>query len=66
MSVIRKKRVEMKIPQKEMCKALGISQSTLSMWETGASRPSSHRLIGLADYFHCTVDELLDRPAAGT
>ena len=39
----------------------GISQSTLSKYESGALLPTGDNLIILADYYKTSVDFLLDR-----
>ncbi len=39
----------------------GISQSTLSKYESGELLPTAENLIILADYFNTSTDYLLDR-----
>lgn len=39
----------------------GISQSTLSKYESGEQLPTGENLIILADYYNTSVDFLLDR-----
>lgn len=46
---------------KELSKATGISQGNISDWLNGRSKPSSDKLILIADYFDCSVDYLLGR-----
>lgn len=48
-----------KLTQIEIAKELGVSHTTVSMWETGAALPRAGKLIKLADILDCTVDELL-------
>lgn len=48
-----------KLTQIEIAKELGVSHTTVSMWETGAALPRAGKLIKLADILGCTVDELL-------
>jgi len=38
----------------------GITKSTFTDWKTGRSKPKVEKLKILADYFGCTVDELLE------
>lgn len=45
--------------QAELAEALGISRTTVSMWETGDSLPRADKLPLLAKILDCTVDELL-------
>lgn len=44
----------------EVADYMGVSVTTISMWETGAYLPKSDKLKKLADYYGCTVDALLD------
>lgn len=46
------------ISQAKLAKALGVSQSTVAMWEVGKSRPEYDTLMKLAEYFSISVDEL--------
>lgn len=39
----------------------GISQSTLSKYESGDMTPTTDNLIILADYYHTSLDFLMDR-----
>ncbi len=47
------------VTQKDVAHALGVAQSTVSMWETGRNFPRVHMLSALAGVLHCTVNELL-------
>lgn len=49
------------IRQREIAELLHISQNTYSQYETGAIALTAEVLITLADYYHCSVDYLLDR-----
>ena len=40
---------------------LGMSQNTISRYETGAREPSNDELIAIADYFDVSIDYLLGR-----
>ena len=44
----------------EVADYMGVSQTTISMWETGAYLPKSDKLKKLAEYYGCSVDALLD------
>lgn len=56
LSMLRK---QVGVTQKAVAEALGVSQSTVSMWETGRNFPRVYMLPALAEVFHCTVDDLL-------
>lgn len=47
------------INQAEIAKMIGVSRSTVSMWEIGASQPSNELLIKLSQILDTSVDELL-------
>lgn len=56
---IKKVRESKNMTQTELAYKLGISRTTISMWETGDSLPRADKLIKLAEILNCTVDELL-------
>ena len=41
-------------------KELGVTASTLYNWESGAYMPRADKLKQLAEFYGCTVDELLE------
>ena len=43
-----------------LAKDLGVHVSTVTNWRNGAE-PKADNLVELADYFHVSVDALLDR-----
>lgn len=49
------------IRQREVAEYLHISQNTYSQYETGVIALTADVLIRLAEYYHCSVDYLLDR-----
>lgn len=55
---IREKR---NINQLKLAIDIGITQESISKYETGKAFPSKDVLIKLADYLNCSVDYLLDR-----
>ena len=59
MTKIKKSRVSIGMTQDELGKRLGVKQPTITMWETGQTRPRAQLLPKLADILGCTVDELL-------
>lgn len=49
------------IKQRELAELLHVSQNTYSQYETGTISLTAEVLIKLADYYHCSIDYLLDR-----
>ena len=47
------------LSQEALADTLNVSRQTVSKWESGAATPEVDKLIALADYFHCTLDQLL-------
>ncbi len=58
---LRSIREDHDIKQRELAELLHISQNTYSQYETGTISLTADVLIKLADYYHCSVDYLLDR-----
>ena len=56
LSLIRKQN---DVSQLKLANAIGVSRSTVAMWETEKSQPDNDALIALAKYFNCTTDYLL-------
>lgn len=56
--VIAARRNAMGLSQQKLAEELGVSQSTVAMWETGDRRPRSTQLPKLAQVLGCTIDEL--------
>jgi transcriptional regulator with XRE-family HTH domain len=61
---VRKKRISAGLTQSEVASHLGLSYSTVAMWETGASHPRAIMLPRIAALYGCTVDELLREDSA--
>lgn len=49
------------LTQVELAERIGISQGSLSAYESGKDIPSVNTLIRMADVFNCTLDELVER-----
>ena len=60
---IRKNR---NVSQQKLADHLGVTRSTIAMWENGNNQPDIETLIRISDYFCITVDYLLehDTPAS--
>ena len=48
------------IKQMDFAKALGVKQSTLSMWETGKARPDIDMLRKLAEVLQVDIKEVFE------
>lgn len=64
MDVIRRLRINKGLTQSEFSSILGFSQQAVSKWENNTAEPDIETLCKIADYFGCTIDELLGRPSA--
>lgn len=61
---IRELRTKRGWSQGTLADKLGVTKSTVSMWENGKTVPSSDKLPMLASLFGVTVTELLTKPIA--
>lgn len=59
--ILKQLRQDKGVSQKEVAKALNVSDDSIYNWEKGRSEPSINELINLADYFNVTVDFLIGR-----
>ena len=57
--VLKQLRESLMMTQKELSLKLGISRSTVAMWESGRSVPSVENLKKLSELYFCTIDELV-------
>ena len=60
MTAIYKYRKKAGLTQKQLGDALGVAQSTMAQYETGARKPDIITLKKLAAALHCTADQLLE------
>lgn len=58
---IKRLRNDAGLTQVELAERIGISQGSLSAYESGKDIPSVNTLIRMADVFNCTLDELVER-----
>ncbi len=56
---LRSLRTEKKLTQKNVADLLGVSASTVGMYEQGRREPDMNALLSLAKYYDTTVDYLL-------
>lgn len=57
--LIAKRRKNRGLTQSQLAETLGVSNKTVSKWETGAGLPDISLLIDLADALHISIDDLL-------
>lgn len=50
-----------RLTQVALAKELGVAQSAISAWLSGKKEPSIASLWKMADFFDCSVDELIGR-----
>lgn len=60
MTAIYKYRKESGLTQRELGEIVGVAQSTMAQYETGARKPDIITLKKLAAALHCTADQLLE------
>ena len=58
---LRSIREDHDIKQREIAELLHVSQNTNSQYETGTIALTADVLITLANFYHCSIDYLLDR-----
>lgn len=61
---LRMRRAALRISQKEIGRAIGVSAQVISSWEKGRA-PSMENLWKLADFYGVSVDELIGREVPG-
>lgn len=59
---LRQLRMKRKISQKELAKAIYVSNSSISHYENNRCKPSRETIEVLAQYFDVSIDYLLDSP----
>lgn len=60
-NIFKQLRIASGLTQAEFSKRIGISRSTIGMYETGAREPDFETLEKIADFFNVDVDYLLGR-----
>lgn len=60
-NIFKRLRISSELTQSEMAQKLGISRSTIGMYETGAREPDFETLEKIADFFNVDIDYLLGR-----
>ena len=57
--VLKQLRRESKLTQRELAKILGISESTVGMYERNQREPAFEMLETIADYFNVAMSDLI-------
>ena len=60
MKILKNLRNNRKISQEKLAKHMGVSRSTIAMWESGASEPDNESLKKLSMFFGVSTDYLLE------
>lgn len=63
-NIFKELRIASGMTQTETAEKLGISRSTIGMYEIGAREPDFETLEKIADFFHVNMDYLLGRTKA--
>lgn len=63
---LKQLREQQNISQQKLSEKIGVSRSTIAMWETEKSQPDNEYLKSLAEYFNVSVDYLLGRVSQET
>ena len=56
---IAQNRKNLNLTQKELAELIGVSDKTISKWETGKGTPDTSMLVPISEAFNITVNELL-------
>lgn len=55
---LKEARLSAGLTQEEVAKALNISRTTVTMWETGDVNPTADKLPAIARLYGCTINDL--------
>lgn len=59
--ILKDMRLEYALSQKDVALGCGLSPQCISQLELGIRNPTGTTLLALADYFECTIDQLMGR-----
>jgi len=57
---MKKHRERLRLSQQDVADILGVTQSTVAMWENGSNKPTYRNLSKLAEAFGITIGELAE------
>ena len=55
---LKEVRLSAGLTQEEAAKALNVSRTTVTMWETGTVNPTADKLPAIAKLYGCTINDL--------
>lgn len=59
MNRIRELRQKKQLTQEELARLLGVDRSSVAKWETGSNSPRMDKLLLLAKFLECSLDDLV-------
>jgi len=59
---LKELRENAKLSQAKFAKEIGVSQSTVGMWENGKNKPEYETLLNISKYFNVPLDYLVNNP----
>ena len=60
-NILKRKREEKGLTQAEVAERIGTTQQNIASFESGYKVPSLKKVVAAADFFHCSVDEMIGR-----
>ena len=61
MIFLKQLRLSKNMTQEALAKELGVSRTTVAMWETTGQYPPAQMLITIADFFEVSIDSMVGR-----
>lgn len=59
--LLKNERISRKLTQKELAKAIGITQQAISFYENDINEPTIYIIVKIADFYEISIDELIGR-----
>ena len=59
-SFLKELRKEKNLTQEKLAEELGVSNRTISRWETGSNMPDIGMLVEIADYYEVSIPEIIN------
>ncbi|MDE7306840.1 MAG: helix-turn-helix domain-containing protein [Clostridia bacterium] len=57
--IIKEERLQKNMSQRKLAEVLGVTQDSVSLWETGKRLPATEHIIALCKFFKISADYLL-------